>query len=186
MPAQKDKMPLQTVGEMTGTLQDVQKSARHDRSITPTQAANAESVRLNVQRLYNTIRREREAVDLDNTGIVRQRALEYLQSCAEVPTTPTVSGLYALGLGLSRQAVAQWCIRHPNHQTAQFIEVLKESFADLLAASALGGSVAPVPAIFVLKNCYGWIDRMQVTPAVPVRAEDEYSAEDIAKRYMTD
>ena len=70
----------------------------------------------------------------------------------------------ALGFGCSRQWVNDYLRANPNSESAQYIEKLKDAFADILVNASLGRSADSTMGIFVLKNCAGFRDRYELEP----------------------
>jgi len=148
---------------------------------TEAQQARQESLQRNIMRMSQGIRRNRGEIDMDNTEAVQARVCEYLDACAEAAVFPTMIGMCTHGLAVSRQAVYQWMSRHPGHRTTQFLNVIQDSFADLLASAALSGDAVSIPALFALKNLHGWADRYQFEPVTEDHMEQEKSVEDVRK-----
>lgn len=124
----------------------------------------AEVIGEDVRRKAETLRNQRNKVDLSNLQEVRERAQAYLDACAEAGTIPNVLGLSAYGFGCSRQWLNEYLRTHPNSQSAEYINLLKDSFADILVNASLGRAADPTMGIFVLKNCAGFRDRFEIEP----------------------
>lgn len=124
----------------------------------------AEVIGEDVRRKAETLRNQRNKVDLSNLQEVRERAQAYLDACADAGTIPNVLGLSAYGFGCSRQWLNEYLRTHPNSQSAEYINLLKDSFADILVNASLGRAADPTMGIFVLKNCAGFRDRFEIEP----------------------
>lgn len=112
--------------------------------------------------LRESIRMNR--VDWSDLEDVQRRCLGYLEACKEAQSIPTVSGLAVFALGVSRQALNGYMRAHPNTATAQFLQQMKDIFADTLEVAALGNNVNSIMAIFVMKNDHDRADRVQIEP----------------------
>lgn len=115
--------------------------------------------------LRESIRKNR--VDWDNLEDVQRRCLEYLEACKQAQSIPTVSGLAVFALGVSRQALNGYMRANPNTATAQFLQQMKDIFADTLEVGALNNNINSIMAIFVMKNDHDRADRVQVEPVKP-------------------
>lgn len=115
--------------------------------------------------LRESIRKNR--VDWDNLEDVQRRCLEYLETCKEAQSIPTVSGLAVFALGVSRQGLNEYLRAHPSTGTAQFLQQMKDIFADTLETSALNNNINSIMTIFILKNDHDRADRVQVEPVKP-------------------
>ena len=124
----------------------------------------AEVIGEDVRRKAETLRKHQDKVDLSDVRAVRERAQVYLDACAEAGTIPNVLGLSAYGFGCSRQWLNEYLRTHPKSQSAEYINLLKDSFADILVNASLGRAADPTMGIFVLKNCAGFRDRFEIEP----------------------
>jgi len=96
----------------------------------------------------------KEPVSLRDTDEVKARTLLYLRSCEEAACFPSITGL-ARSMGLSRQAVYDVIWRKSPPATAEWLEICRDSFSDILGESSLKGQCAAIPAIFLQKALYG-------------------------------
>ena len=129
-------------------------------------------------------------VDLEDEWAVRERITEFFEVYAKRGLKPTVAGL-GLALGLDRRRL--WEIKTGAVNTRQrtwpkgtqdsirgayvIMESLWESYM-------VGGKLNPVTGIFLAKNQYGYVDRMDHVVAPNVE-EQQRSAEDIRRRYIS-
>lgn len=95
--------------------------------------------------------------DMRDLPTIKDITLRYIRSCQISGTVPSMAGL-SLAIGITPQSMSIYMKRHPDSETTKWLKTIKEHFGDLIGQSALNGSVAPVPAIFVLKSNYGWRD----------------------------
>lgn len=103
----------------------------------------------------------RGRVDLHDTEAVREVAQSYLRRCQDTGSIPTVMSL-AANLGVSRQWLNRFVSENPTHPTTQYIEILKELFADCLTQAGFGRYVSESLTIFILKNCAAMSDRVEI------------------------
>lgn len=127
----------------------------------------------------------RERVDLSDTERVMQRTRDFLEACSASATPPTLTGLCARGYGMSRRRVNAWMAQHADHETAIFLETVKDNLADLLQLLALGKTTDAVTTIFLLKNLHEYSDRVEIEPIV----RDSYpgantDAQTLARAYL--
>lgn len=128
----------------------------------------------------------RPRLDLKDTSAVQARTWEYMEATEVAKVFPSVSGL-ALAFGCSRQNLNQFLLAHPNHATTDFIQQVKEGFADIICNAGLYGSANPIMSVFVLKNSHGFVDRLDVAPVVQNTFDtDVIDVEAIRKRYLLD
>ena len=122
--------------------------------------------------LLNTVE-SRGRVDLHDTARVKEITGEYLGRCRDDGQIPTVMGLSA-ALGISRRWLNMFMSENPGHPTTAFLEVYKELSADAIAQAGLGRFISETLSIFILKNCNGWSDRIEIEAtqsAQPLGAE---------------
>lgn len=125
-------------------------------------------------------------VDLSNTAEVQGRTFEYLEACSLSSCFPSVMGLSG-ALGCSRQNLHRWLLSHPGHPTTDFVNMAKDSFADILTNASLYNNANAVQAIFQLKNHFEHADRVEIAPVVQNQFDsDDYNPEDIRRRYLID
>lgn len=123
-------------------------------------------------------------VDFNDLGDVMQRTRKYLDACAQTGTFPSLMGLSAYGLGVSRRAVYKHLQNHQESPSAQFLDRVRDLIADTLTSAALTNNANPVMSIFVLKNGLGFSDAVQIEPIIATKSAEDYSEEEMRKRYM--
>jgi len=94
---------------------------------------------------------ERGKVNLNELNEVKMMTTEYMQACKLAGIFPSFEGL-ATSFGMSRQALYFWVHRHPESDTAAFLEVVQTVFADILQNAALFKNADNILTIFLLKN----------------------------------
>lgn len=133
--------------------------------------------------LKKSIKKNR--VDWNDLEDVQKRCLNYLESCQQAQTIPTVSGLSVFALGVSRQALNGYIREHPKTETAQFLQQIKDIFEDTIETAALNNHINSIMAIFVMKNDHDRADRVQVEPIAPKQPLGELvDQEELEKRIM--
>ena len=73
-------------------------------------------------------------------------------------------GLASLAYGYSTRGMNKYLAEHPAEPSAQFIELVKSSFADILTNAALFRNADTTQVIFQLKNQNNFVDRVQLEP----------------------
>ncbi|MFV0314846.1 MAG: hypothetical protein ACK5I7_07035 [Anaerotignum sp.] len=122
-------------------------------------------------------------VDLSDTKQVQDRAFMYLEACSLSASFPSVMGLSG-AMGCSRQNLNRWLLSHPDHPTTNFVNMVKDTMADILTNASLFNTANPVQTIFQLKNHFEHVDRIELAPVVPNQSDNDYNADEIRKRYM--
>ena len=133
-------------------------------------------------------------IDLHDSEAVRERLGEYFQIYAEADLKPTVAGM-ACALGVNRQRL--WEIKTgaavggvgKQHLPEATLDLIKKAY-EILEMSmenyASSGKVNPVISIFMMKNHFGYQDKTEYVLTPNQKTENDYDAEDIRKRYLSD
>lgn len=82
---------------------------------------------------------------------VTERTNNYLIYCDENNRIPTIKGLCA-SLGITSRTLTNWLTKNPEHQTSQYLAMVKEVLADNLENGALNGTLNPITSMFLLKS----------------------------------
>lgn len=127
----------------------------------------AEIISADVRRKAQALKEQKGQIDLSDFKLVQERTQVYLAACADAGTIPNVLGLASYGFGCSRQWLNEYMRKHPNSETTEYLETLKDMFADVLINASLGRVADSTMGIFVLKNCAGFRDRFEVEPVQP-------------------
>jgi hypothetical protein len=145
-----------------------------------------------------------DKVDLDCPDEVKERISQYFQLMIELDSRPTMTGL-AMALGYNHNRIHEIINNLPlggKTGTAYKLygqttsSVPKES-RDLISAAVdvmkslwedymQNGKIYPACGIFLGKNFYGMKDEVEHVVTANNNPLDEYSAEDIAQRYIQD
>ncbi len=174
----KPKNTIQTPTEMLATAQERRLNSR----IYNRTADNGEVVSAIVQQLAEDLVDIPQKADLKDTEQIRQIVISYVAMCARAGVIPSKIGL-ARACGYNRRTLEYFCDRHPEHPTAELLEIAFDAFAEAMSTAALSGSVQQVFAIFLSKALYKWEDTVTIktTPADPM--DYRTSAQEILAKY---
>ena len=122
-----------------------------------------------------------QPVSLSDLEEVKRRTVIYLKGCEEASCLPSMAGL-ALSMGLSRSAVYACIKRQQPKAAAEWLELVQDTFSDMLNTSALRNDVNGIVSIFLQKACYGLRETVEIVakaenPLVPDRTAAESAAE---------
>lgn len=128
-------------------------------------------------------------IDLKDPEQVRQRIERYFELEAETDSKPTVSG-YSMALGLDRRRVHDIVNGNPTAPKIppECMDLIKKGYKvmeNLWERYMNNGKINPVSGIFIAKNNYNYVDKVEhvVTPNVN---NDEYDLQEIEKQYLLD
>ena len=138
-------------------------------------------------------------VDWTNYDEVYERVMAYFNLMIENDQKPTFTGL-AMALGTNRQGLLDVRLDRPtargraegytHHQaTPEVIELIRgcvDIMANLWEDYMQNGKINPASGIFIGKNFYGMRDQVDHVVATKENPVDNYDAEDIASRYISD
>ena len=129
-------------------------------------------------------------IDLDDEDAVRQRLNDFFEVYAKRGLRPTVAGM-GLALGLDRRRLWEIKVDATNTRQRNWAkgtrDLIKGAYVimeSLWESYMVGGKLNPVTGIFLAKNQYGYVDRMEHTVSPGVE-EQQRSAEDIRRRYIS-
>ena len=124
-----------------------------------------------------------DKISLADTATVKRVTEQYLCACEEVNCLPSKMGL-ARSFGVSRQAIDSFMARNPEHETTEFLQIVFDTFSEVLSNAALNNSVNMVYTIFVQKAIFGLKEAIQIeTVQNGPLSTDGMTAEDVARRY---
>lgn len=124
-----------------------------------------------------------ERISMADVEAVKERAVIYLRACEESATFPSITGL-ARALGITRRYLYQIIERQSPAKTAEFLELCRDTFSDILSESALRNNVNVVGAIFIQKAIYGLRESIEIVPSVQDnRFGEQKTAAEIAAEY---
>ena len=104
---------------------------------------------------------EAKPVSLTDTEMVKKRTILYLKACEMSSSFPSVAGL-ARSMGLSRQALYDCLWRRSPPKTAEWLELCRDSFSDILAEASLRNDCNGVVSIFLQKALYNLRETVEI------------------------
>lgn len=156
---------------------------KHDGFPVAKDGSNAEYISIVMK--FNTL----PPIDLTDTEQVRDRINTYFDICFKSDFKPTVSSLASV-LGLNRRELYgllvqdanrfNYLVSKINDDTLYLIKKAYGSMEQLWESYMLNGKINPVSGIFLGKNHYGYVDKVDyVVQAKPTMSED-----DLLDRYL--
>lgn len=133
-------------------------------------------------------------IDMNNVDEVQERLNEYFALFAKYDTKPTVAGMAMSLNGMDRTTLR--CIAKDlpiggnGYKTALpkavALAIKKAYFLleNLYENYMQNGKINPVAGIFLGKNNYGYQDKTEYVLTPNTNADEDYSADDIKKRYL--
>lgn len=97
---------------------------------------------------------QRGKISLSDTAAVKAQTMLYMQCCEQTGSFPSIVGL-SRSLGYSRRAIYDEIDHHTNPATADWLEMCRDTFSDILAESALTNNANTIMAVFLSKAVYG-------------------------------
>lgn len=123
-----------------------------------------------------------QKADLKNTEQIKKIVIAYVAMCSKAGTIPSKIGL-ARALGMSRRTVDYFLERHPEHPTAEVLELAFDAFAEALSTAALANATNNVYSIFLSKALYKFEDTVTVKAVPPDPMDAKSSAAEIMARW---
>lgn len=120
-------------------------------------------------------------VDFDNLEEVKQRTIEYFESCQASRHYPSMLTLCSIGYGCDRMTYDHY-IRSHNNENSNYLLRVKDLIADTLTNASLYSAADNVSVIFQLKNLHGFADNIRVE-ASPVMPDVQVDKDAIRKRH---
>lgn len=102
-----------------------------------------------------------EPVSLTDTDRVIEITLDYVRACAQASTVPSIVGL-SRSLGMTRAAIYDVITRGSQKATARWLEIVKDSFSEMLGNSALRNGTNTITSIFLLKALYDYRESNEI------------------------
>lgn len=112
----------------------------------------------------------------------------YFQRCVHRGSLPTVEGLY-MSTGYTIDYIKDICNGKRNGfstNTAPIIKKAKDILQRYDAEKTVAGEINPIVYFFRAKNYYGMVDKQEHVITASTNEASDYSAEDIAKKYLVD
>lgn len=156
-----------------------------DNGLQTEQGDNAKYLKVSME-LYKL-----PSIDLKDPEQVNERLNQYFQIHFENDLKPTVAGM-GMALGLDRRRL--WEIKTDALDRNVDIPTLtrdsiKKAYVimeNLWENYMQNGKINPVSGIFLGKNNFGYQDKTEYVLTPNNNSPDDYNAEDIRKRYLTD
>lgn len=123
-----------------------------------------------------------QKADLRNTEQIKKIVITYVAVCSQAGTIPSKIGL-ARAMGMSRRTVDYFLERHPDHPTAEVLELAFDAFAEALSTAALANATNNVYSIFLSKALYRFEDTVTVKAVPPDPMDTKSSAAEIMERW---
>ena len=134
------------------------------------------------------------AIDLRDPEQVGARLNEFFAIHAEADMKPTVSGM-GMALGLDRRRL--WEIKTGNFGTQKSLSELPTLTKDLIKKAyeymeilmenyMQNGKINPVSGIFLMKNNFAYLDKVEHVITPNMNSDSDYNKEDIKARYISD
>lgn len=122
-------------------------------------------------------------ITLNDTEMVQDYTIAYFSACAKASCFPSVSG-WARSMGLSRRAIYDFRNAKPDHDTSKWIDLMLDTFSDILSEAALRNNCNSIIAIFIQKAQYGMKEHDEhIKPVMQDQLGETLSAEEIKNKY---
>lgn len=131
-------------------------------------------------------------IDLTDDNAVTNRLKEFFQLYAEHDSKPTISGL-AAALGVGRLDL-YYAVHDTTNNRGYKLPLSSYSLGTVKKAYnmmeqmwehyMLNGKINPVTGIFLAKNNYDYVDKVETVITPNVKSENDFDANDLSKRYM--
>lgn len=112
----------------------------------------------------------------------------YFSRCVERGSIPTVEGLY-MSTGYTIDGMRDICLGRRkgfSTNTAAILKRAKDIIQRYDAEKTITGEINPIVYFFRAKNYYGMVDKQEHVITPNVRESNDFSADDIAKRYLVE
>ena len=147
-----------------------------------TAAVRHQTIRDIVSTQAALIQRAPVRTDLNDLDAVRVIAEQCMRTCAEVGCLPNFECL-AAGLGYSRRGIYDFCERHSNTPTAEYLDRIRTLWASMRQMAADREAANPTMSIFVLLNSslgFSNVHNLEIsTPRNPADDPNGLTAQDI-------
>lgn len=125
-----------------------------------------------------------EPLALRDIEEVKRRTILYLKACQEASVFPSMAGL-ARSFGMNRRSLYHCIEMKGPAPAAEWLELCRDSFSDILGEASLRNDCNSIAAIFLQKALYGLREQTElvVTPGADERFGVQKSAEQIEAEY---
>jgi len=148
-------------------------------------AVETEEDRQLVSKLLTEVLVEYRQPKVKSDQELAERLNDYFIRCANSGQVPTVEEM-AMSTGYCIQAVWDWETGRTkgfSPMTREIIKKAKDMLKTFDAKLVISGKLNFLAYCFRAKNYYGMVDKQEITVA-PTQPQEEYSVEDIKKRYL--
>lgn len=138
-----------------------------------------------VSRLLGEVLHEYKQPKVKSDEELQNRLNEYFQRCAETGQIPTVEEM-SMCTGYSQATVWDWEMGRNagfSNSTSEIIKKAKGFLKTFDAKLVISGKMNFLAYCFRAKNYYGMSDKNEYVITASTQDENDFSAEDIAKRY---
>ena len=127
---------------------------------------SAEHRREELSKLASRMRKELievEKIELTTISVsdLKRLVSDYLLACERSGTLPSILGL-CRSMGYSRSALYKYLNTHAHTKNAEFLEIAKDTMAEMLDVAALQNLVNPIVSIFILKSIFERTDKAEL------------------------
>lgn len=132
------------------------------------------------------VERKKERVKSDDELV--ERLNDYFTHCATMGQVPTVEEM-AMSTGYSISTVWDWEVGRNkgfSSETSDIIKKAKDVLKTFDAKLVISGKLNFLAYCFRAKNYYGMVDKTELVHTPNVQHENDYDADDIRKRYLSD
>ena len=124
-----------------------------------------------------------QRITLADIETVKERTVLYLRACEESATFPSITGL-ARALGMTRRALYLCIETRSPAPAAEWLELCRDTFSDILAESSLRNNCNGIAAIFIQKAIYGLRESVEIVAGQQdYRFGEQKTADQIAAEY---
>lgn len=141
-----------------------------------------------VSKLLGEVLTEYKKPKVKSDEELQARLNDYFQHCAETGQIPTVEEM-AMSTGYCQSTIWDWEVGRKGGftgSTGEIIKKAKEFLKTFDAKLVISGKLNFLAYCFRAKNYYGMSDKSEYVISPATQSENDYSAEDIAKRYALD
>lgn len=123
-------------------------------------------------------------VSITDPVAVRERSVQYIQSCVDADLKPTIAG-YALALGMNRDELFKYREGHRGKneevrltlkKTCSVINALMEDYMQ-------NGKINPVAGIFLMKTNMNYVEKQEIVVTPANAAESTLSIQQLEAKY---
>lgn len=166
---------------MAEEKKEKKKRKRPDRSLAQ-KIVPDEKVAAKINKLH-AILWEYPPVDINDVEEVNERTILFFQLCDEIGVK-ALWETYAFALGYSVQSLSNYIHCRPKPASHDILVRSKNRLLSDLVQLTASGQVNPIPAIFLLKNNFGYTDKMEITTTATDPLGEQKSIAEIKQRLI--